>query len=459
MSASSPRPRAGKPSFRECPLEYVLGFFAEVHEGEAATALWLTLNVFLLLTAYYLVKVAREPLILTGAGAEVKTYASAGQSILLIFVSMAYGAIAARADRMKLVAAVTLFFASNLLLFFGLGLAGLPLGVPFYLWVGIFGDTIIAQFWSFAADVYSPAQGKRLFPIIGVGSAVGAVAGAWEAKRLLVLGPYGLMLVAAGLLVVCLALTWLVNRRERDGARPPPDAGEKAREEEIPLGKTGGFALLLRDRYLLAIGALMFILNWVNTTGEYVLDRTLVATVADEAARAGMTPMRFVGNFKAEYFQWVNIIGVVMQMFVVSRVVKYLGVRRALFIMPAVSLLGYSALAVAPILSFIFAAKVAENSLDYSLQNTCRHALWLITSREAKYKVKQIVDTFVKRAGDVMSAVLVWVGVQLGFQTVHFVIANIVLVAAWFGVLVVLSREHRERSLAGERLEAVPSEA
>jgi AAA family ATP:ADP antiporter len=422
-------------------VEFVLGLFAEVHPGEAVTALWLAANVFLLLTAYYLLKVAREPLILGAeGGAEIKSYAAAGQSILLVFVAIAYGEIAARVDRMKLIALVTLFFGANLLVFFVLGTRDVPLAVPFYLWVGIFNMTVVAQFWSFAADLYAPDQGKRLFPILGIGMSVGAVAGSWFAKHLLALGPYKMMLISAGLLLVCLLITWHVNRRERRSDR------RQERAEQEPLGSTGGFTLLVRDRYLLSIAALMFIINWINTTGEYVLDRTLVASAADEAAREGMSTLRFVGTFKAEYFQWVNVIGVLLQLFMVSRILKYLGVRRALFIMPIVSLAGYSVLAIAPLLSLIFAAKVAENSLDYSLQNTARHALWLLPSREAKYKVKQIVDTFLVRAGDVMSAVVVWVGVRVGFRTVHFLVANIVLIGLWIFVLIVLGREHRRRS-------------
>jgi ATP:ADP antiporter, AAA family len=449
VSASSPPSRAGRPAFFEHPLEYLLGLFAEVRAGEAVTALWLTANVFLLFTAYYLLKVAREPLILAvEGGAEIKSYAAAGQSILLVFVATAYGALAARVDRIKLIALVTLFFAANLVVFFALGTRDVPLGVPFYLWVGIFNMSIVAQFWSFAADLYSLEQGKRLFPILGIGSSVGAVAGSWFAKRLLSLGPYRMMLVSAGLLLVCLLISWHVNRRERRAS------SRYERQEEKPLGKTGGFSLLARDRYLLAIAALMFIINWVNTTGEYVLDRTLVATAGDEAAHVGVSTMQFVGMFKAEYFQWVNVLGVLLQLFAVSRIIKYLGVRRALFIMPVVSLVSYSGLAVLPALSLIFAAKVAENSLDYSLQNTARHALWLLPSREAKYKVKQIVDTFLVRAGDVMSAAVVWIGIRVGFETVHFLIGNIALIGVWMVTLVVLGREHRRRSSEEEPLGA-----
>jgi hypothetical protein len=52
--------------FREHPVEFLLGAFGEVRPGEAPTVLLLTLNVFLLLTAYYLLRVAREPLSLLG---------------------------------------------------------------------------------------------------------------------------------------------------------------------------------------------------------------------------------------------------------------------------------------------------------------------------------------------------------------------------------------------------------
>ena len=90
--------------FREHPVEFVLGVFGEVRPGEAPTVLLLALNVFLLLTAYYLLKVAREPLILLGSGAEVKSYASVGQSVLLVFVASFYGWLSARVGRISLIA-------------------------------------------------------------------------------------------------------------------------------------------------------------------------------------------------------------------------------------------------------------------------------------------------------------------------------------------------------------------
>src|SRR6202021_1725528 len=99
--------------------------------------------------------------------------------------------------------------------FWVLGTAGVPLGIPFFLWVGVFNTVTVAQFWSFAAETYTEEQGKRLFPIVGIGSSIGAVGGATIAGPLVRHGsPFLLMLLAAGILVASLGLTFVVHRRE-----------------------------------------------------------------------------------------------------------------------------------------------------------------------------------------------------------------------------------------------------
>jgi AAA family ATP:ADP antiporter len=413
--------------------------FADVRPGEATTALLLTVNVFLLLTAYYLLKVAREPLILLGGGAEVKSYASVGQSIVLVFVTSGYGWLASRLGRMALIGWVTSFFVVNLALFWILGERGVPLGVPFFLWVGIFNLTAVAQFWSFAADIYPDEQGKRLFPFIGIGSSIGAVAGAWIADALFFLGPFRLMLLAAALLLLTLWLTLITHGRERHRT-----ARQSAERVDQAFGSENGFSLVFKDRYLLLIAALLFVLNCVTKTGDYVFDRKLL-DAAREASATHAQATLFVGQFKARYFEWTNGIGVVLQLFFVSRIVKYLGMRAAVLMIPLASLVGYGAALAFPALMVLFAARAAESGLDYSLSNTTRQALWLVTSRDAKYKAKQVIDAFVVRFGDAASAGLVWLGVQEHFALTTFIGVNIVLSGLWLVVAALLGRSYAKR--------------
>jgi AAA family ATP:ADP antiporter len=427
----------------EGALSRALRPFAKVEPSEAVSAAVLTLNVFLLLTAYYLLKTAREPLILLHGGAEVKSYASAGQAMLLLLVVRAYSEVAQRVGRMKLLAFVFLFFASNLALFAVLARMDLSIGVPFYLWVGVFNYTAVAQFWAFAADVYSPEQGRRLFAILGIGSSVGAVVGARIARSLIGFGPAVMMIAAAILLVICVVLfAWVDGRMRRSSVRAgrPPDE---------PLAQESPFQLVLHDKYLLLVAALTLVLNWCNSNGEYILDRTLLAAVG-EAQTRGMTPAVFVGAFKADYFAWVNLAGVTLQLFAVSRILTRFGVRNALLVLPAVAFAGYGVILLAPALALIRIAKIAENSLDYSLQNTARQALYLVTSRAEKYAGKTLVDTFMVRLGDVFSAVVVWTGTRVGAPTSAFAVINVVLVIVWLLVVFAIGREHARRSAGAE---------
>jgi AAA family ATP:ADP antiporter len=432
-----------------CGLSRVFRLVSAVRPGEVVTALLLTLCVFLLLTAYYLLKVAREPLILLGGGAEVKSYAAAGQALLLVILVRGYDALARRVDRLRLIGGVLLFFTLNLAVFWGLGAAGVPLGVPFFLWVGIFNVTLIAQFWSFANDIYTPEQGGRLFAVLGIGSSVGAVVGAYVAGELIgPLGPYGLMPVAGLLLLVCLGLFYLVHRRERAAGVN----GAVARTEKAPsigisadarIGGSAGASLVFQSRYLLLVALLTLLLNWVNTTGEYVLDRFLLAGAGADARAQGISVERYIGAFKASYFGWVNVLGVLLQLFAVSRVMRFAGVARALLVLPLISLSGYGLMAFAPVLTFVFVAKVAENSLNYSLQNTVRQALFLVTSREAKYKAKTFIDTFVVRIGDVLAAACIWAGSMLAIGARSFALFNILLVLGWLVVAIAIGRSYR----------------
>jgi AAA family ATP:ADP antiporter len=97
----------------------------------------------------------------------------------------------------------------------------------------------------------------------------------------------------------------------------------------------------------------------------------------------------------------------------------------------------------------IRAVKIAENATDYSVQNTVRNVLFLPTSRDQKYKAKQAIDSFFWRAGDVLSAALVFVGVtQLGFDVIGFSRVNLALAGVWLLIALSVGREYARKSRA-----------
>jgi AAA family ATP:ADP antiporter len=429
-------------------VERVLSLITDVRAGEGVTALLLTLNVFCLLALYSVLKPVRSALILSESGAVAQSYAAAAQASLLLFLVPLYGKFATMVNRVRLISLVTMFFAANLLVFYVLGLAGVRIGIAFYIWLGIFNMMAPAQLWAFANDVYSQDRGKRLFPLVGIGGSLGAWIGAEIASALFgSLGPYRLMLFGVGGLVICMLITIWVHRREQRRDK----TNEPAAEAEQPLGKAGGFQLIFKQRYLLYIALLMIVLNTVNTIGEFLL-ASLVESEAVKAvagAAAG-TEATWIGSFMARFQANVNLLGLVLQMFVVSRIFKYIGVRGALFIQPSIALLSYTSMAFFPVLSIVRVAKTMENSSDYSIQNTTRQALYLPTSREAKYKAKQAIDAFFVRFGDMLQAVVVFIGTSLAFTTQHYAWLNIAMTTVWFVLAAGIASEHRKLTAAEE---------
>ena len=423
-------------------LDRALSIFADVRAGEGVSAVLLAANVFYLLAFYSVLKIVRDALILSEAGAVAASYASAGQAILMLGFVPAYGAFASRVNRVWLISGVTLFFASNLLIFALIGRAGVRIGIPFYLWIGVFNMAAVAQFWAFANDLYSTERGKRLFPLIGIGASLGAVVGSGLASIVFGgVGPYRLMLIAAAGLLVPVGLTVWVHRREKTMLRAvprPASENASAKEEtpsEQPLSRTGGFQLVASNRYLRLIALLVLVFSLVNTLGGFILNSMITAEAGGDRA--------LIGSMAGRIQTWVNFVSFLMQAFVVSRIFKYAGVRVALFILPAIALGGYTMIALMPIFAVVRWAKILENSADYSIQNTTRHALFLPTSREAKYKAKQAIDSFFVRAGDMLQAAVVFIGTMLAFSLRGYALVNVALVLVWIGLAVAIAREHR----------------
>ncbi len=278
------------------------------------------------------------------------------------------------------------------------------------MWIGIFNLMIVAQFWSFANDVYSKEEGERLFVIVGFGASLGAVVGA--------------------------RCRGSAHRAVR---RPAADAGRRRRARPrsccSPITSTASsaaagrpnarakkvsgapaqnaFAMVFKTRYLLLMALMILLLNWINTTGEYILGSIVkeqaAAMVASGTAR-GLSEAQIIGGFYAKYFSLANVLGLLLQLFVVSRVIKYRGVAVAVMILPVLSFGVYNILIFVPLLNAVLAAKVVENSTDYSLNNTMRNMLFLPCTYEQKFTAKQAIDSFFVRMGDVLSAALVFVG-------------------------------------------------
>ncbi len=444
-------------------LERFLRIFTDVQAGEGFTALLMFANVFLILCAYYFVKPLREGWIAVSdiiglSKMEVKAYSSFGQSLLLIPVVWFFGRLSGRYRRSALITRSTLFCISNMAVFWfvqpGLFIANIPYtGVIFYLWVGMFGVFVVAQFWAFAADFYSEELGNRMFPLIAVGATSGAACGSWITEMLVKSGLFGtewLLVVAMIPLTASVVLYRMVDgrmHRQTIATNAPPGS-----EPGIEDSGRSALAIVFSSRFLLAVALITLLLSWVNTNGENLLFRVVQEFLRGQALKESIsdpdTLLAFTRDgttaFYGDFYFWVNIMALLLQAFVASRLLKYGGFGAILLTMPVVALVSYSAMAFVPVLAIVKAMKITENSTDYSINNTARNVLWLPVSTEMKYKGKPTIDSLFVRLGDGIAALTVLIGVQLlAFSTQSFFILNVMLVFIWIAIAFVVIREHR----------------
>jgi AAA family ATP:ADP antiporter len=432
---------------RLTPLDRFFGHFTRLRAGEGRSVALFFTYALLMMVSYYVLKTIREPLLLTGPSAAIKSYAYAATAGILLLVVPVYGAVFRNTGKQQLTRYVTLFSVASLLLFYLAGRAGMDVAFAYYVWVGIFGLMITAQFWGFAADSYNVKSGQRLFPVIMIGATLGGLVAPWLSGTLFpTAGPWLLMLAAIVLLALTLPFVGWSRAAVPPGSRSTgPQEGEREHG-----GAFGGITLVITDRYLLLLALMVVLLNWVNTTGEYILaELTVRYADAQVAAGSDVVKANFIAGFYGDFFFTVNLLTLLLQVFLVARVIRWIGVGWALMVLPLVTLAGYGLVAFIPIFSLIRVIKILENSTDYSLMSTARHSLYLPLSPAQKYEGKTTIEAFFWRFGDLLQAGAIYAGLNwLHFDIREFAIVNVVLSGFWLLVAWRLARMYRTRELA-----------
>ena len=442
MSETAPQ----NPDILETRWSRALSCFVRIHPDEVGPALRMTLLLFLLFSAYYIIKPIREGLILSmPGGAELKSSAGALQALFFILTAPLYRVFAQRFSGRRILIGIFWGMAANLLLFLGLGYLKFHyLGVVFYFWVGVFNMLTVSQIYSLSAELFTAEQGKRLFPLIALGAASGAVAGSYALKaaadRLGLLLP---MAPAAVLLGVCALLTSFGVPK---GASSPPRSEQNADESSARI--LGGVRMVFKKRYIALIAGMILVSNLINTNSEYMLGRLVsdhyrAALSGNEAAvRAA------IGGFYAEFSLWVNLAVLALQAFAVSRVIRIFGVSKVLRLVPMLALFSYGLAVIFPVLAVLSVVKIAENAADYSISNTAREMLFLPLSTAEKYQAKLAADTVFRRAGDTLSRPFVYLIMEVSSLGISgFAGVNLALTALWGVLVLALGRERKRMAV------------
>jgi AAA family ATP:ADP antiporter len=187
------------------------------------------------------------------------------------------------------------------------------------------------------------------------------------------------------------------------------------------------------------------ILNFVNATGEYIITDVQTKASLQAVQTAGADMQESIHSAFMDYQFLTNMIALIIQLFFVSRIFRWVGVSGALLFLPLIALGGYALISFGATLVLVRWVKSLENGTDYSLQSTTKAALFLITPREEKYKAKVAIDTFFVRGGDTFSALTVLVGTQLLSATIEkYAFINVIGVGIWIAICFLVMKEYKK---------------
>lgn len=415
--------------------------FILVEPGELPAILWSFSYFFALLCGYYILRPMRDEMGIAG-GIENLPWLFWGTFGAIFAAVPLFGWVTSRFTRKRFLPVVYYFFIANIVVFYALFESHIThayVARAFFIWVSVFNLFIVSVFWSFMSDIYSDPQARRLYGFIAAGGTAGALVGPLLTSLLVEsLGVNNLLLISAALLVWAVVsihrlIVWHDRRMAGQGAA---DTAVQWVDEtqRIGGGIFHGITLVLKSPYLMGIALFMLLYTTLSTFLYFQQAYIIRDNFSDPAARTAVF---------ANIDLTVNTLTLLTQLFLVGRLVRWMGVAGILVTIPLLLMIGFTALALAPVFAVLVTVQILRRAGNYAIMRPAREMLYVVLGREEKYKAKNFNDTVVYRGGDALSASLFSALKDMGLSLSQTAWLAVPLALIWAGVSFKLGREQK----------------
>jgi AAA family ATP:ADP antiporter len=400
--------------------------------AELRVALLLFSFFFLAIAVFQMLKPVKNGLFIEyykERGADMELYAKLGNIAAAALGMAAFTYLYNRVARQRLLSAVALFFVA------AFSIISLQMRNPgtvsvwtFYLLGDLVSTMLVAAFWAYLTDISDSNQAKRLFGPIGAGGVIGGWAGATSARLLLhPIGDVGVVVLAIVLMVLLVPIILITESQVRASAEFRKQSSAAERQAQSQTGSKSaealeGAKLVFRSSYLAAIVGIMAFYEIASQLMDYQFKRASQSFGSKEATQA----------FMAGVYSWATLLSVVVQLFLVSFIMRRFGLVTALMILPVSLIASSLGFFLAPTLVMVSLLVVFDNGLNYSLQQTARESLYTPTTPDEKYKARAFTNMFMQRFAKGLSIFAVMALGALGVGARYlslFTIAVLVLMA------------------------------
>ena len=427
----------------------------DVRPEEVPVLVWCWIYIFSIFLSYYIMRPIRDEMGVAG-GVNNLQWLFTGTLVGMLLVNLPFAWLVKNLPRSRFIPITYRFFAVNIVLFavalhFATNAQAVWIGRLFFIWVSVYNLFVVSVFWQMNVDLFSSEQGKRLFGCIAAGATVGAMVGsAVTATLALYVTPIVLLLGAAVLLEVAVfsvgrlsRLSPTLHRDPRAGRERPEErvtgGREQPEERVIGGGVIGGIAHALRSPYLLNVSLFMLLYSITSTVLYFQQAGIVSHSIPARGAQIA---------FFAKVDLMVDVLTLVSQVFLTGRVLLACGVAVTLALLPALSIIGFGALALFPTIGAVVAFQVLRRAGNFAITRPTREVLFTVVSREDRFKAKSFIDTFVYRLGDQVGAWSSALLTVLGGGTSIAAIVAIPLSCLWLGNSLWLGRRQEKVAAA-----------
>lgn len=417
----------------------------DVKAEEIPVLAWCWVYIFSIFLSYYIMRPIRDEMGVAG-GVNNLQWLFTGTLVGMLLVNLPFAWLVKNLPRSRFIPITYRFFAANIVLFavalhFATNTEAVWIGRVFFIWVSVYNLFVVSVFWQMNVDLFSSEQGKRLFGCIAAGATAGGLVGsgvtALSAKYV---SPVVLLLGAAVLLEGAVFSVGRLSRLSPSLHHDPRNFRDQPEERPIGGGVIGGIAHALSSPYLVNISLFMLLYS-VTSTFLYFQQAGIVSHgIPERAAQIA---------FFAKIDFMVEILTLGSQLFLTGRILLALGVASTLALLPALTVIGFGALALFPTLAVVVGFQVVRRAGNFSITRPTREVLFTVVSREDRFKAKSFIDTFVYRLGDQVGA---WSSALIGALGLGAGVAALVAIpisCVWLGNSLWLGRR-QERAAAAE---------
>jgi AAA family ATP:ADP antiporter len=314
-------------------------------------------------------------------------------------------------------------------------------GWLWYTFVESWGSLIVALFWAFVADISDAKSARYGFPLIVL---IGQIGGILGPKYLIPLPKlFGftssapLIIVLGGLAVLTgLMVAWFMKVTPKEEIAGFAGAHTSQAEEEEP-GFFEGLKLLVSNKYLLGIFAIISFFEIIATFIDFNFKNMVFSTFSSEMARSA-----YLGDWAST----INLVTLICILLGVNNIQRWLGVRAALALLPCIIAGIMIAFNMFYVIDVLFWLMIGAKAINYALNGPTLKQLYVPTSKDVKYKAQAWIETFgsrgAKAASSSMNALTKVFGLPLYLAVIFY--TSMGLLAFWVFIGLYLGKQYNQ---------------